>query len=67
MRKQSKGLEGYLDSDDFKDLKFYVIVRGKGKPIEALLELTGREKRKCGYRCRFSRKWREEENRQGGL
>lgn len=47
VRKQSKRMEEYLDSDDFEDLKFYMIVRGKGKPIEALLELKGREKKEC--------------------
>ena len=40
-RKESKGLEGYLDSDGFRDLRFYMIERGEGKPVEAVLELKG--------------------------
>lgn len=42
-----KGMEGYLGSDGFKELTFYVIGRRKRKPIEVILELKGQEKRKC--------------------
>lgn len=30
------GMEGYLDSDDFEDLKFYVIEREEGETSRGL-------------------------------
>lgn len=40
-RKESKGMEGYLGSDGFRDLKFYSIGKAEGKPREVMLELKG--------------------------